>query len=481
MPDRFTVFISHKGEDSNTAEILYEALRAASGDTVTYFLSERIKHGQNWLDELHNSLQQSKYLLLIYTDPKEDWSWCMYEAGYFAALRSLQQIRGRQIFCLHHADVPAPGPLAHLQATKVTHDRVRQFITTFFGDNEIKTSPEQENEIVKTVTSCFAHRDTTPYIAHRLALIVNDKHNIDPLADLVNALPEGSYFRGSEESLISVFQRRDDTNKLSWRLAVDASRSVARLNNNLEQFDVKWLTEIVDVLYRVSLHFSPPQRPVRGLVFTGASEIIYSPVIYEISEHRTGRLSCEIVFLAWDGNQYPKAPEHIRQLMTATRVAVRFRQEFLEEFKGLGENARLQAGRGRSAAHNFRGRVWRAFYEVMTESTHRGLTTMSLGAAFGEQGRHMLVDITTRFLDALHEFTRILGAPEDLSTSIVAEKEIEFEEEEFGILDEIYQVFDEHNAKFLAMAIVAVEGYFMSLVSRERWKRLKHEVVDAAP
>src|SRR5258707_786476 len=114
MPEAFTIVISHKGEDSNIADKIRAAIESLCGESAKCFLSERITHGQEWLNELHSQLQFSKYLLLIYTDPKEDWSWCMYEAGYFSALSKIPRekqadtIDGRRIFCLHHEDLPPP-------------------------------------------------------------------------------------------------------------------------------------------------------------------------------------------------------------------------------------------------------------------------------------------------------------------------------------------------------------------------------------
>jgi hypothetical protein len=478
MPDDVTLFISHKGEDAKIAEDVADAIQTLSANVLKCFLSEKIKHGQNWLEELHGFLKASKYLILIYTDPNEDWSWCMYEAGYFSASRSLQPSKDRQIFCLHHPELDPPSPLAHLQAIKVTSERVRQFISGLVDDIGIKAAPDQQENAVGKITACFANRDRKPFTSHRLTLIVPDKDKISPLRDLAEALPDGSGFRGAHESLMAIFQRSDGSNRLSWKLAVDTSRRVAEIGDSFERFDIKWLAEVVDVMYRVSEYFAPPQRPIRGLVFTGANGTVYSPVIYEVSEHRTGVLSCELVFLPWDGNQYPKAPEHIRQLMIATRVAVRFRQEFLEEFKDLGAIARLQNSLGRREGRNFRARVWRAFYEVMTESTHRGLTIMSLNGAFNDRERDKLRAMSIQSAEARTELVDILGGREDLGSSVVRDKDQEFTQDSIERLDRIYEIFDDSNLLFLAMASKAVGRYFSSLVTEQRWKAIQEEVAE---
>jgi hypothetical protein len=53
-------------------------------------------------------------LFLVYGAPHEDWSWCFYEVGYFAAL--IQPQSAKTIFCLVRPDMETPGPLKHLQS-----------------------------------------------------------------------------------------------------------------------------------------------------------------------------------------------------------------------------------------------------------------------------------------------------------------------------------------------------------------------------
>ncbi|HJU19742.1 MAG TPA: toll/interleukin-1 receptor domain-containing protein [Stellaceae bacterium] len=481
MLEPFTVFVSHKDEDSEIAATVVAALKKLfePHQIIDCFLSERMSHGQDWLEELHEQLHSAKYLLLIFTDPKEDWSWCMYEAGYFDALRYLKQkdqlkssayAHSRKIFCLHHADLPAPGPLAHLQATKATRERVKQFVITLIKESGADIKEEEQNSTIQEITSCFVQKDAVRLRTHSLTLVVKDKASINPSNDLIEAMPSECYFTGSDEALRAIFQRSADKNQLRWEDAVKTSRKAALLADSREQFDVKWLDELVDLMYNAREHYYP-QRPIRGLVFTGANDIIYSPVIHEISEHRSGTLSCEIVFLKWEGNQYPKAPEHIRQLIIAVRMATRFRQEFLEEFKDFGEMARVEAMHGKW--YFFRRRVWRAFYEVMSEGTSRGLSTATLSRAFNRRGRKILRDTTEEFSAAQREMAQILGGKEDLSSSLVQEKHRNFLEEDVKSLNTIYETFSNVNLKFLAMANIVLDAYFASTAKPNEWEAVK--------
>lgn len=480
------LFISHRHADVDTAKRIDAALnglinpeKATPSRSARHqiFLSERIRHGQNWLKQLHDELESSDYLVLIYTNPKDDWSWCMYEAGYFASLKETQVGKAREIYCLHHADLPGPNPLAHLQGTKVTPDEVAMFVDGLVNNIQIiSVDSEKKKKAISEISDCFTQKDTSAYKAPSLTLTVKDKSNIRPWGDLADALPKGSCFSGSRSELSDIFQRGEDESQLSWAEAVEISLRFAKKTDSRAQFDIKWLAELVDIMHEAK-EKSYRERPIGGLVFTG--DKIYSPVIQEIAAHRDGSLSCEIIFLKSEGKEYQKAPESIRHLMISVRVSVRFRQEFLEVFKDIGRKARYEGRRG--GAHRFRQRIWHAFYDVMTESMIRGLTIDVLSQAFNAAGRDILFQLSDEFADAQATLAELMGGNRDLSSSIIKENDAPFSDLEITSLDEVYRVFDESNLKFLAIAHIPLDEYFSSFASPERWQAIKSAVADVGP
>src|SRR5262245_48342598 len=105
------IFLSHKHEHDAAANDWADALSlVVRKDEI--FLSEEMDKADDWRTEIERALAQSKCFLLLYTGPKLDWSWCFYEAGRFAAVRSKAK---RPIYCLHPPDVKPPSPLANLQ------------------------------------------------------------------------------------------------------------------------------------------------------------------------------------------------------------------------------------------------------------------------------------------------------------------------------------------------------------------------------
>lgn len=84
--DRAVLFISHRHEDKPIADTLRKFIQSRTGGQVTVYQSsspdaEGPKQGQNLRQELRRALWLTSVLVLIYTTPEEDWSYCMWECG----------------------------------------------------------------------------------------------------------------------------------------------------------------------------------------------------------------------------------------------------------------------------------------------------------------------------------------------------------------------------------------------------------------
>jgi hypothetical protein len=109
-----TIFVSHRAEYAALVRQLKTAIQGTSRGKIKVFISEDIVRGEKWRAAIENHLRESESLFLVYGAPYEDWSWCFYEAGYFAAL-CREQSAPRDIFCISRPNIPAPGPLNDLQ------------------------------------------------------------------------------------------------------------------------------------------------------------------------------------------------------------------------------------------------------------------------------------------------------------------------------------------------------------------------------
>jgi hypothetical protein len=80
------LFISHRHADIGIANAVRDFISDRSGDKVRVFQSssaaaEGPKFGKDLNEELARALWEASMVILIYTTPDHDWSYCMYECG----------------------------------------------------------------------------------------------------------------------------------------------------------------------------------------------------------------------------------------------------------------------------------------------------------------------------------------------------------------------------------------------------------------
>ena len=117
-------------------EAIATAIRDLSPNVEVFNPSADIRHGQAWRPQLYDALRASDMLLLVYTDPLDDWSWCTYEAGLFASLEG-DPTDAEPTVCLHHPDAEPPRQLQHLQCVEARPAAVEAFLRTLFTTTDI--------------------------------------------------------------------------------------------------------------------------------------------------------------------------------------------------------------------------------------------------------------------------------------------------------------------------------------------------------
>lgn len=129
--NELTVFISHKLNDREAAEMIKDELGVFGVGRLKFFLSEEIPFGENWTEKIHDSLKTADWLILLYTDPTADWDWCLYETGFFAAKIIKEENR---LICLHSPKVPLPKPLEKWQAVNAVEADVVKLLKQIYGE-----------------------------------------------------------------------------------------------------------------------------------------------------------------------------------------------------------------------------------------------------------------------------------------------------------------------------------------------------------
>ena len=96
-----------------------------------------------WAAQIWDNLKKADWLLLLYTDPSEEWDWCLFEAGFFAGCTTEKEGR---LVCLHTTDVPPPMPLQGWQSVSITEeDKMENFLKDLYTgiNQELINSPDK--------------------------------------------------------------------------------------------------------------------------------------------------------------------------------------------------------------------------------------------------------------------------------------------------------------------------------------------------
>ena len=128
----YSIFFSHKVKDELVTRKIIDLIHRNT-ENVQCFVSEDITKGKDWRHEIALHLRLSSILVLIFTDPDEDWGWCLYETGFFDALMQIPDAaQTRLICCLHNMSTTPPSPIANLQTIKAQPEDVSNWLSELF-------------------------------------------------------------------------------------------------------------------------------------------------------------------------------------------------------------------------------------------------------------------------------------------------------------------------------------------------------------
>ena len=132
------IFVSHKASNGEIVSDMLNILKSGMAG-VEFFLSEQIEPGDNWRSDIVKEIKTADCLLLLYLDPDQDWSWCMFEAGLFSAYKPKNG--ERRLYCIQYPGSPPPDPLSEIQTTSATFDGMKIFLKSFYSTTK-QTDPK---------------------------------------------------------------------------------------------------------------------------------------------------------------------------------------------------------------------------------------------------------------------------------------------------------------------------------------------------
>ncbi len=167
------IFVSHRHEDYPAAATLRDQLQERSGAGTTYFLSEEIRAGARWREELLEALNNSDWFILLFTDPSRDWDWCLFEAGLFQARidEPGPHQKQKRLICLHHPRVLRPDPLGDYQSVAADKNDTAKLLHEFLqlvNPQWLERNPDKPDEIAETICHAITGKPDNYFYSHTL-------------------------------------------------------------------------------------------------------------------------------------------------------------------------------------------------------------------------------------------------------------------------------------------------------------------------
>jgi hypothetical protein len=440
----YKLFFSHKVKDHTSTNSIKDLIDARF-ERVRCFTSKNIEKGTNWRQAIADELTSSSFLVLVFTDPTEDWAWCLYETGFFDALTRIpnELLSRRRIYCLHHSSNPPPSPISDLQATKVSLEDVSSWLKDLYK----RTAQTKEilwkdiPQIATQICELFERENKPIYSAKSVNISVPSCSLMEP-----DDLPDDTTIEGDQRLMEEVFGT--NTGKIDWKSAKERFSEFP----DSSEANLNALKEMSHAIYRI--YNNSRVRPIQGTIFVEQGPKRYCPVIRQAKELSANRILCEVLLIEEVGGPLQNVDKHLGALLTSIRMAVRIRWEVIRPFV-LVSNVRV-------LAHNpkkLRFDLQTCFNNIFLEAEFRGhFSEDDVWSAFESEADRSKIDAMIRDWKPLYaKIWQSLGF-DDVTETFGEVSDQPFTEEEILSLEAGLDELKKINGDFLDIAVARAEA-----------------------
>jgi hypothetical protein len=358
-----TIFISHRALYAPLVKELKKAIETTSRGHIRVFISEQLRGADNWREAIKGQLADVESLFLVYGAPYEDWSWCFYEAGYFAGIDAGEK-EPRRIYCISRPNIPVPGPLSELQ-TVTAADGLLNALIYIYDKNHVEYDPAQLRQSIYDAGKRL-FRQLDEFMGYsRVYLYANDSDFSSPCE-----LPASAVLKGDKTVLTQLFGVGKDT--VSWD---EIARASEERTLQEQMFFCKWVEETKGIILAARQQkFKPPQT-----VLIGRAGLRVRFLLYQARIQGDGAYCCEFIVVNEVGGPVLGSKPQMLALLTSVRLGFRFRFEFIKHFELAADRLSEADRRARIVE------IPRIIDNLTTESESRGnIRLEDLQAAFEE-------------------------------------------------------------------------------------------------
>lgn len=316
------IFISHKGKDKIAAEKITDALELYGATNLKIFISERISPGVHWAAEIYDNLKQTDWLLLLYTDPSEEWDWCLFEAGFFAA--SIVDPK-RRLICLHTLDDPPPMPLRGWQTVPVTDgNKMEKFLKLLFGEinPKLTESKNKLHELADLIAKAFqlkVRRKTKSKWFTRYVTLSMDAAQVKEL------IQTGRVSR----DVLCGLKEKESVNIFGYGTG---ECTMEKLEEGLEEhYKESWLKAFGESLRAASLNKSP--IPLIPILYSPSTQRDYHVILHCLHRFSDGSFEFHLLFIEKTPENEMEQGSELRRLGNMLKLGRAFRWKILTKFR----------------------------------------------------------------------------------------------------------------------------------------------------
>lgn len=359
-----TIFVSHRAEYGSLVRDLKKAIETTSRGKIKVFISEDLPGAEMWRTAIKSHLEDAESLFLVYGAAYEDWSWCFYEAGFFAGLDAAEN-QSRRTYCIARPNVPPPGPLNDLQVV-TDQEQLIADLMDIYDRNKVDYDPAKLRESVsEAAAGLFGKLDE--FVSYPRVYFAARAADFSARPDL----PSSAVLKGDKMLLTQLFGIGRD--EVPWN-EITSPNSVDRTPQE-RMFFSKWVDETKRIILAARENkFIAPQTV---LIVRGG--LRYRFLLYEARVQGDGSYSCEFLVINEVGGPALGLSQAQLAILTSIRLGFRFRYELFRHFANtpseLSDEERLARIQ----------EIPRIMDNLTTESDARGnLTIQDLQSAFDE-------------------------------------------------------------------------------------------------
>jgi hypothetical protein len=312
-----TIFVSHRAEYGRLVRDLKRAIETTSRGKIKVFISEELPGAEMWRSAIKSQLENAESLFLIYGTPNEDWSWCFYEAGYFAGIDASQR-QSRRIYCITRPNVPPPGPLNDLQMVSDAEQLITNLIDIYDRNNVSYDVGKLREAISQAAGGLFDKLEDC--VSYPRVYFTANSADFGTRPDI----PATAVLKGDRVVLTQLFGIGRD--EVRWG---EISRSASFDRPPQERlFFSKWVDETKKIILAARDNIIIPAQTV--LITRGGPR--YRFLLLQARVQGDGTYSCEFLVINDVGGPTLGLSQQQLALLTSIRLGFRFRCELFRRF-----------------------------------------------------------------------------------------------------------------------------------------------------